>query len=60
MNLSHQPVTHRGTQLLVAHLDCLDPKTVLARERLDEELGSELARKLLFALSPHRQSRHAA
>jgi len=62
MNLRLQPTTSRGAraQLLAAHLDSLDPKAVPARERLEEELGSELARKLIFALAPHRQSRRAA
>jgi hypothetical protein len=60
MNLWPQPTTHRGAQLLATHLDSLDPKAVPARERLEEELGSELTRKLLFALVPHRQSRRAA
>jgi hypothetical protein len=60
MNLLPPPMTHRGARLLAAHLDSFDPKAVLARERLEEELGSELARKLLFALAPRRPSRRAA
>jgi hypothetical protein len=60
MNLLSQPMTHRGARLLAAHLDSLDPKAAPARERLEEELGSDLARKLLFALSPQRQNRRAA
>ena len=60
MNLSLQPTNHRGAQLLAAHLDSLDPKAVPARERLEVELGHELARKLLFALAPPRQGRRAA
>jgi hypothetical protein len=60
MNLSLQVKTHRGAQLLAAHLDSLDPKAVPARERLEDELGVELARKLLFALAPPRQGRRAA
>ena len=60
MNLVSQPLTHRGVQLLVAHLDSLDPKAVPARERLEAELGRDLTRKLLFALVPQPQSRRAA
>jgi len=60
MKLWTQVTPGRGTQLLAAHLDSLDPRAVSARERLEEELGSELARKLVFALAPHRQSRRAA
>ena len=37
-------------ELLAAHCASLDPYTPTARERLDEALGSELARKLVFAL----------
>jgi hypothetical protein len=60
MNVSLQVTTQRGAQLLAAHLDSLDPKAVPARERLEDELGRELAQKLLFALAPPRQSRRAA
>ncbi|HEU5477871.1 MAG TPA: hypothetical protein VFU64_08630 [Gaiellaceae bacterium] len=60
MNLSPQATTHRGARLLAAHLESLDPQTVQARERLELELGSELARKLVFALAPHRPRRRAA
>ncbi len=60
MNLRPQPMTDRRAQLLAAHLDSFDPKIVPARERLEEELGSELTRKLLFALAPQRPSRRAA
>jgi hypothetical protein len=59
MNLWPQP-TDRGAQLLVAHFDSLDPRAASARERLEDELGSELVRKLLFALAPQRPSRRAA
>jgi hypothetical protein len=47
-------------QLLKAHLESLDPDAVPARERLEVEIGSELARKLLFALAPGRTGRRAA
>jgi hypothetical protein len=48
-----------GTGLLMAHLRSLDPQTPAARERLEKRLGSELARKLVFALGPG-QTRRAA
>jgi hypothetical protein len=60
MNLTPQATTHRGARLLAAHLESLDPQTVKARERLEVELGSELARKLMFALAPHRPGCRAA
>ena len=41
----------RGLELLAAHCASLDPASETARERLDEALGPELARKLVFALS---------
>jgi hypothetical protein len=44
-------VPQRGTALLLAHLASLDPAAPPARERLDEALGPELARKLVSALS---------
>jgi hypothetical protein len=45
----------RGTPLLIAHLESFDPERPSARERLDAELGAELAHKLVFALTsgPH-------
>jgi hypothetical protein len=52
MELLAQPRTERGARLLAAHLDSLDPEAVSARERLELQLGSELTRKLLFALAP--------
>jgi hypothetical protein len=55
-----QPLTHRGARLLAAHLESLDPEAPQARERLEVELGDELTRKLVFALTPHRPSRCAA
>ena len=47
-------------RLLAAHLESLDPEAVPARKRLEVEIGSELARKLLFALAPGRSGRRAA
>jgi hypothetical protein len=40
----------RGDQLLLAHLASLDPAEPKARERLEDALGEELARKLVSAL----------
>ena len=60
MNALAQETTHRGVRLLAAHLQSLDPSTVQARERLDTELGDELARKLVFALAAHSPGRRAA
>ena len=51
MELLAQPTTERGARLLAAHLDSLDPEAAPARERLELQLGSELTRKLLFALA---------
>lgn len=45
---SKQP---RGLRLLAQHLRNLDPEEQQARARLDEELGSSLSWKLLFALA---------
>ena len=59
MNVLAQQRTHRGARLLALHLQSLDPTAVSARERLDLQLGDELARKLVFALAPH-SSRRAA
>jgi hypothetical protein len=41
---------NRGTALLLAHCASFDPTAVTARERLETELGAELAHKLVFAL----------
>jgi hypothetical protein len=60
MNALAQETTHRGVRLLAAHLQSLDPRTVQARERLDTQLGDELARKLVFALSAPSPGRRAA
>jgi hypothetical protein len=60
MNVLAQETTHRGVRLLAAHLESLDPRAVPARERLEEQLGNELARKLVFALAPQGSGRRAA
>jgi hypothetical protein len=60
MNVLAQETTQRGTRLLAAHLQSLDPRAVQARERLEVQLGGELARKLVFALAPHKPGRWAA
>jgi hypothetical protein len=60
MNVFAQETIRRGERLLVAHLESLDPQAVPARERLQESLGIELARKLVFALAPHGPDRRAA
>jgi len=60
MNVLAQKTAHRGARLLVAHLQSLDPSAVSARERLELQLGDELARKLVFALAPHAAGRRAA
>ena len=57
---SPQPLTYRGTHLLAAHLESFDPDAAKARERLELQLGDELTRKLVFALTPHRPKRYAA
>jgi hypothetical protein len=60
MNLIAQATTQRGVRLLTAHLESLDPEAVPARERLEEQLGNELARKLVFALAARPPGRRAA
>ncbi|HKI91156.1 MAG TPA: hypothetical protein VJ986_02545 [Gaiellaceae bacterium] len=45
------PGEGRGIPLLLAHCASLDSDASQARERLDEALGPELARKLVFALT---------
>jgi hypothetical protein len=60
MNVSVQERIQRRAGLLAMHLESLNPEAVQARERLEAELGSELTRKLVFALAPHRQARRAA
>jgi hypothetical protein len=60
MNVLRQPLTDRGARRLVAHLASLDCKASPARERLDAQLGDELARKLVFALAARNPVRRAA
>jgi hypothetical protein len=60
MNVLAQETTRRGARLLFAHLESLDPRAVTARERLEVKLGDKLARKLVFALAPHKPGRRAA
>ena len=60
MNILAQQTTQRGARLLAAHLESLDPQALQARERLEKRLGSELARKLVFALAPQASGRRAA
>jgi hypothetical protein len=59
MDVLAQKTTHRGARLLALHLQSLDPAAVPARNRLDAQLGDELARKLIFALAPHSSRRTA-
>jgi len=47
----------RGDALLLAHCASLDPAAANARERLDEALGPELARRLVSALCAGAPSR---
>jgi hypothetical protein len=59
MNTVQQGVKHRGVELLAAHLESFNPEAATARERLAVRLGSELARKLVFALAtrpPYRRT----
>jgi len=48
---------HRGLALLATHRAALDAGEANARARLDDALGEELARKLLFALTGDGESR---
>jgi hypothetical protein len=59
MNVVPLATAHRGVRLLARHLESLDTEAVSARERLEEELGPELARKLVFALSPRPPAKAA-
>jgi hypothetical protein len=59
MNVTPQATAHRGVRLLAKHLQSLNPEAVSARERLEEELGTDLARKLVFALAPRRSAKAA-
>ena len=60
MDVFPQPLTERGMRLLMAHIESLDPEATSARERLHEQLGNDLARKLVFALASRRPTRRAA
>jgi hypothetical protein len=60
MDCLFQASTDQGARLLAAHLQSLDPEAVPARERLELELGSDLARKLIFALAARHPARRAA
>jgi len=59
MNVVPPASGRRGLALLVLHCASLDPDTPSVRDRLDAVLGTELAKKLVFALStagtPDRQ-----
>lgn len=59
MDVLPQATAHRGARLLAQHLQSLNPEALSARERLEEELGSELARKLVFALASRRPAKAA-
>jgi hypothetical protein len=57
MQVTTAPMPERGRAeaRLLAHLEALDradPVRPSAADRLDEALGPELARKLVFALAP--------
>ncbi len=60
MNVSTTTTALRGSRLLAAHLDRFDLTAPTARERLEEQLGTELARKLVFALAARGAARRAA
>ena len=47
----------RGLALLAAHSASLELETPTARERLDDAVGPELARMLIFALRTASSSR---
>jgi hypothetical protein len=59
MDALPQANAHRGVRLLTQHLESLNPDAIPARERLEAQLGSELARKLVFALAPRRPAQAA-
>ena len=50
MNVVPPASGRRGLGLLARHCAALEPDTPSARDRLDQALGEELARKLIFAL----------
>ena len=60
MNVALHQRSRRRAALLAAHLQSLNPEAVQARERLEAELGTELTRKLVFALAAHKPERRAA
>ena len=51
MSALPQPQQRRGVELLLAHFAALDPVRVPARERLQHEVGEELADRLVRSLS---------
>ncbi|HLY86867.1 MAG TPA: hypothetical protein VKO84_10255 [Gaiellaceae bacterium] len=59
MNVLPSAIAHRGVRLLQQHLESLDPEAAPARARLEEQLGPELTRKLVFALAPRRPAKAA-
>ena len=59
MNALPLETAHRGVRLLARHMESLDTEAASARERLEEELGHELARKLVFALAQRRRAKAA-
>ena len=50
----------RGDALLLAHCASFDPDLESARERLEEALGPELARQLVYALTAGAPTRPEA
>jgi len=60
MDVSATSTGSRGLALLRAHLNRLGGDTPPAQERLEAQLGAELAHKLLFALAPCSNGRRAA
>jgi hypothetical protein len=60
MTVLAQTRPQRGMRLLSAHLESLNTEAISARERLENEIGTELTRKLLFALAPGCAGRRAA
>ena len=59
MDVVPQATAHRGVRLLAQHLESLNPDAISARERLEAQLGIELAHKLVFALAPRRPAQAA-
>ena len=50
----------RGNALLLAHCASLDPEVETAKERLEDALGAELARRLVHALTAGAPTRPEA